>query len=70
MINDQRSLDCALFCCKAYREWLKHERSVRETVKLKIGPILFSKGFKHQNIFNSDMTIPFSVAVFNEMSFI
>ena len=51
IINDKRSLDCALLCCKAHREWLEHERSVRETMKLKIGPILFSRGFK-QRIFS------------------
>ena len=28
LFNKQRSLDCALFCCKTRRKWLEHERSV------------------------------------------
>ena len=28
LLNKQRSLDCALFCCKARRKRLEHERSV------------------------------------------
>ena len=28
LFNKQRSLDCALFCCKTRTKWLEHERSV------------------------------------------
>ena len=33
LFNKQRSLDCALFCCKTRRKWLKHERSVRRNTR-------------------------------------
>ena len=31
IINKKRSIDCALFCCKAHRKWLERKRSVGET---------------------------------------
>ena len=33
LFNKQRSLDCALFCCKTRRKRLKHERSVRRNTR-------------------------------------
>ena len=30
-VKKKRSLDCALFCCKALKKRLEHERSRRET---------------------------------------
>ena len=27
IVKKQKSLDCALFCCKAHRNWLEHEES-------------------------------------------
>ena len=33
LFNKQRSLDCALFCCKTRRKRLKNERSVRRNTR-------------------------------------
>ena len=42
-INKQRSLDCALFCCKARRKRLEHERSVGEnTRRSRVSPYFLS----------------------------
>ena len=29
IVKKKKSLDCALFCCKAHRNWLEHEESAR-----------------------------------------